>query len=148
MAVLMFLGKVGDHLAHDVEQVVLEILNIEGVDIVGALLDHHGAGGVVGDDGADAIFDARLLDDLHHFAGNVVKGGIQPRDCNSISFCTTLKSICFPSLFSWSVYALAARSSHARRTAEIISSTIAARSAALATPEEEPVASAPAMMVL
>lgn len=39
-------------------------------------------------------------------------------------------------------------SSQALRTAPIISSTMAARSAAFATPEEEPVASAPAMMVL
>ena len=39
------------------------------------------------------------------------------------------------------------RSSQARRTAAIISSTMAGLSAALATPEEEPVASAPAKMV-
>ena len=39
-------------------------------------------------------------------------------------------------------------SSQALRTADIISSTMAARSAAFATPEDEPVASAPAIMVL
>ena len=75
MAVLMLLGKVGDHLAHDVEQVMLQVFQIERVDIVGALLDHDGAGGVVGRDADRAVLDAGLLDDLDDLAGNVVEGG-------------------------------------------------------------------------
>ena len=75
MAVLMLLGEVGDHLAHDVEQIMLQVFQIERIDIVGALLDHDGAGGVVGRDADRAVLDARLLDDLNDLAGNVVEGG-------------------------------------------------------------------------
>ena len=34
MTVLMLLSKVGDHLSHYVEKVVLEVLKIEGIDVV------------------------------------------------------------------------------------------------------------------
>ena len=57
MTVLMLFSKIGDHLSHDVEQVVLEILEIEGIDVVRALLDHHGAGGVVRCDGDRTVLD-------------------------------------------------------------------------------------------
>ena len=50
MTVLMLLCKVGDHLSHYVEKVVLKILKIEGIDIVRALLNHYRAGGVVRSD--------------------------------------------------------------------------------------------------
>ncbi len=43
MAVLMLLSEVGDHLAHDVEQIMLQVFQIERVDVVRALLDHDGA---------------------------------------------------------------------------------------------------------
>lgn len=75
VAVLMLLGKVGDHLAHDVEQVMLQKFQIERVDVVRALLDHDRAGGVMGRDADRAVFDAGLLDDLDDFTGNVVEGG-------------------------------------------------------------------------
>ena len=75
VTVLMLLSKVGDHLAHDVEQIVLQVFQIERVDIVGALLDHDGAGGVVGRDADGAVLDAGLLDDLNDLAGNIVEGG-------------------------------------------------------------------------
>ena len=75
MAVLMLLGEVRDHLAHDVEQVVLQVFQIERVDIVGAFLDHDGAGGVVRRDADRAVLDAGLLDDLNDLAGNIVEGG-------------------------------------------------------------------------
>ena len=75
MAVLMLLGEVGDHLAHDVEQVVLQVFQIERVDVVGALLDHDGAGGVVGRDADCAVLDAGLLDDLNDLTGDIVEGG-------------------------------------------------------------------------
>lgn len=75
VAVLMLLGKVGDHLAHDVEQVMLQKFQIERVDVVRALLDHDRAGGVMGRDADRAVFDAGLLDDLDDFAGNVVERG-------------------------------------------------------------------------
>ena len=75
MAVLMLLGKVGDHLAHDVEQIMLQKLQIERVDVVRTLLDHDGAGGVVRRDADRAVLDAGLLDDLDDLTGNVMEGG-------------------------------------------------------------------------
>ena len=75
MAVLMLLGEVGDHLAHDVEQVMLQVFQIERVDVVGALLDHDGAGGVVRRDADRAVLDAGFLDDLDDLAGHVMEGG-------------------------------------------------------------------------
>ncbi len=75
MTVLMLLGKVGDHLAHDIEQVMLQVFQIERVDIMGAFLDHDRAGGVVGRDADRAVLDTGLLDDLDDFTGNVVEGG-------------------------------------------------------------------------
>ena len=75
MTVLMLLGKVGDHLAHDVEQVVLEVFKVERVDVVRAFLYHHRAGGVVGRDADRAVLDAGLLDDLNDLTGHVVEGG-------------------------------------------------------------------------
>lgn len=75
VAVLMLLGKIGDHLAHDVEQVMLQVFQIERIDIVGALLDHDGAGGVVRRDADSAVLDAGLLDDLDDLTGHVMEGG-------------------------------------------------------------------------
>ena len=75
VAVLMLLGKIGDHLAHDVEQIMLQVFQIERVDIVRALLDHDGAGGVVRRDADCAVLDAGLLDDLNDLAGDIVEGG-------------------------------------------------------------------------
>ena len=75
MAVLMLLGKVGNHLAHNVEQIVLQELQIERINIVRALLNHDGAGGVVRRDADRTVLDARLLDNLNNLARNIVKGG-------------------------------------------------------------------------
>ena len=75
VTVLMLLGKVGDHLAHDVEQVMLQVFQIERVDVVRALLDHDGASGVVGRDADCAVLDAGLLDDLNDFTGDIVESG-------------------------------------------------------------------------
>ena len=75
VAVLMLLGKIGDHLAHDVEQVMLQVFQIERVDVVRALLDHDGASGVVGRDADCAVLDAGLLDDLNDFTGDIVESG-------------------------------------------------------------------------
>lgn len=75
VAVLMLLGKIGDHLAHDVEQVMLQVFQIERVDVMRALLDHDGASGVVGRDADRAVLDAGFLDDLDDLTGNVVEGG-------------------------------------------------------------------------
>ena len=75
VTVLMLLSKVGDHLAHDVEQIVLQVFQIERVDVVRALLDHDGAGGVVGRDADGAVLDAGFLDDLNDLAGDIVEGG-------------------------------------------------------------------------
>ena len=75
MAVLMLLGEVGDHLAHDVEQIMLQVFQIERVDIVGAFLNHDGAGGVVRRDADRAVLDAGFLDDLNDLTGDIVEGG-------------------------------------------------------------------------
>ena len=75
VAVLMLLGKIGDHLAHDVEQVMLQVFQIERVDVMRTLLDHDGASGVVGRDADRAVLDAGFLDDLDDLTGNVVEGG-------------------------------------------------------------------------
>lgn len=75
VAVLMLLGKIGDHLAHDVEQVMLQVFQIERVDIMGALLDHDGAGGVVRRDADRAVLDAGFLDDLDDLTGDIMEGG-------------------------------------------------------------------------
>ena len=75
VTVLMLLSKVGDHLSHDVEKVVLKELEIEGIDVVRALLDHNGAGGVVRCEGNGTVLDAGSLNDLDYFLGNVVEGG-------------------------------------------------------------------------
>ena len=75
VTVLMLLGEVGDHLAHDVEQIMLQVFQIERVDIVGAFLNHDGAGGVVRRDADCAVLDAGLLDDLNDLAGDIVEGG-------------------------------------------------------------------------
>lgn len=74
VTVLMLLGEVGDHLAHDVKQVMLQVFQIERVDVVRALLDHDGASGVVGRDADRAVLDAGFLDDLDDLTGNVVEG--------------------------------------------------------------------------
>ena len=75
MAILMLLGVVRDHLAHDVQQVVLQELQIEAVDVVGALLNHHGAGGVMGRDADRAVLDAGCLDNLNDLLGHVMERG-------------------------------------------------------------------------
>ena len=58
MTVLVLDGEVWNHLAHDVEQVVLEVFEVEGIDVVRAFLDHDGAGGVMGGDDDGAVLDA------------------------------------------------------------------------------------------
>jgi hypothetical protein len=42
---------------------------------VGALLDHHGAGGVVGNNRNSAVLNARFLNDLMNIDGDVMEGG-------------------------------------------------------------------------
>ena len=66
MTVLMLLSEVGDHLSHNVEQVVLKILKVERIDIVRAFLDHYGAGGVMRNDGNGAVLNSRSLNDIQN----------------------------------------------------------------------------------
>jgi len=75
VTVLMLLSKVGDHLSHDVEQVVLQELQVKGIEVVGALLDHYGAGGVVRNNSYGTVLHAGFLNDLVNVDGNVVEGG-------------------------------------------------------------------------
>ena len=94
MAVLMLLGEVGDHLAHDVEQIMLQKLQIERIDIVGALLDHDGAGGVVRRDADRAVLDAGFLDDLNDLTGHVMEGGDPPTGLQLEFFLINLEFHC------------------------------------------------------
>ena len=94
VAVLMLLGKIGDHLAHDVEQVMLQVFQIERVNVVGALLDHDRAGGVVRRDADRAVLDAGLLDDLDDLTGNVVEDGDPPTGLQLEFFLINLEFHC------------------------------------------------------
>ena len=94
VTVLMLLGEVGDHLAHDVEQIMLQVFQIERVDVVGALLDHDGAGGVVRRDADRAVLDAGLLDDLDDLAGHVMEGGDPPTGLQLEFFLINLEFHC------------------------------------------------------
>ena len=58
MTVLMLLSKVGDHLSHDVEKVVLEVLKVERIDVVRALLNHNGTCCVVRYDSYCTVLNA------------------------------------------------------------------------------------------
>ena len=75
VAVLVLFLEVGNELAHDVEQVVLEVLEVERVDVVRAFLNHDGAGRVVRGDADGAVLDARGGDDFADFLRDVVEGG-------------------------------------------------------------------------
>ena len=75
VTVVAFVDKVGDHLTHDVQQVVLQELQVEGVEVVRALLDHDGTGGVVRDHGNSTVLDAGLFHDLMNVDRDVVEGG-------------------------------------------------------------------------
>ena len=67
VTVLMLFSKVGDHLSHDVEKVVLKELEVEGIDIVRALLNHNGAGGVVRNDSNGTVLNAGIFNHLKDF---------------------------------------------------------------------------------
>jgi len=73
MAVLVLLRVIRNHLAHNIQQVVLEVFQIKTVHIVGSFLHHHAAGGVVGRDAAGAVAYAGSRDNFPHFFGNIVK---------------------------------------------------------------------------
>jgi len=75
MAVLMLFSEIGDELSHNVEKVVLKELEIEGIDVVGALLNHNGAGGVMRSDANGSVLNAGSRNYLADFLGNVVEGG-------------------------------------------------------------------------
>ena len=94
VTVLMLLGEVGDHLAHDVEQIMLQVFQIERVDVVGALLDHDGAGGVVRRDADRAVLDAGFLDDLNDLTGDIVEGGDPPAGLQLEFFLINLEFHC------------------------------------------------------
>ena len=71
----MFLGKVGNHFAHDVQQIMLQILQVKAVNIVGTFLNHDRAGGVMRRHAGCAVFHAGLPDDFAHFLCYIMKGG-------------------------------------------------------------------------
>ena len=73
MTVLMLLSKVGDHLSHDVEKVMLKELEVKAVDIVRALLNHYGAGRVVRYDSNCTVLNARILYHLEDLFSDVME---------------------------------------------------------------------------
>ena len=75
VTVVALVDIVGDQTAHDVQQVVLQVLQVEGVEVMRALLDHDGAGGMVRNDAHSAVDDAGLGNDLHDVGGDVMEGG-------------------------------------------------------------------------
>jgi len=75
MTVLMLLSKVGDELSHNVEKVVLKVLEVKRIDVVRAFLNHYGAGGVVRCDANGSVLNTGLSNDLEDVAGYVVEGG-------------------------------------------------------------------------
>jgi hypothetical protein len=75
MTVLMLLTEIRNQLSHNIQQIVLQELQIEGVDIVGALLNHYGAGGMVGSHTYGTVLYAGSGNDLTNLLGNVVEGG-------------------------------------------------------------------------
>jgi hypothetical protein len=75
VTVLMLFSEVGDHLSHDVEKVVLKIFEVEGVDIVRALLNHYGACGVVRNDSNGTVLNAGVLNHFKDLLSDVVEGG-------------------------------------------------------------------------
>ena len=75
MTVVALVGVVGDHLALDVQQVVLQELQVEGVDVVGSILNNDRAGGMMGNDSDGTVHNTGILNDLHDFLGYVVESG-------------------------------------------------------------------------
>ena len=75
VTVLMLLCKVGDHLSHDIEKVVLKELEIKAVDIVRALLYHYRAGRVVRYDSNCTVLNAGSVYDSLNLLRNIVEGG-------------------------------------------------------------------------
>ena len=75
VTVLMLLLEIGNEFPHNVEQIVLQILEIETVDVVRAFLHHNRAGGVVRRDADRPVLHARRLDDLADLLRHVVEGG-------------------------------------------------------------------------
>ena len=64
MTVLMLNLEIGNQLAHNVKQVMLQVLEIERIDIVRALLNHNGTGGVVSSNTAGTVLDPGSFYDL------------------------------------------------------------------------------------
>ena len=56
-------------------QIMLEVFNVERIDVMGALLDHDGAGGVVGGDADGAVLDTAGLHDFDDFLRDIMEGG-------------------------------------------------------------------------
>ncbi len=97
MTVVTLISVVGNHLSHDVEKVVLEILEIERINVVRALLNHYRAGGVVRSDTNGTVLNAGLLNDLDDLACYVVEGGDPASGLELKLFLINLKfHFCFP----------------------------------------------------
>ena len=67
VAVLMFFREIRDQFPHDIQQIVLQIFQIKGVDIVRTLLHHHGAGRMMGYDADRPVLNAGSLHDRKDF---------------------------------------------------------------------------------
>ncbi len=67
MTVISFVCVIGYHLAHYVEQVVLQILKIEAVYVMRAFLDHYGTCGMMRCYAYRTVLDTGCLYYLNHF---------------------------------------------------------------------------------
>jgi hypothetical protein len=75
MTVLMLLCKIGNELSHYVEKVMLKILEVEGINVMRAFLNHYRAGGVVRCDTYCTVLNSGLLNDLKDVACYVMERG-------------------------------------------------------------------------
>jgi len=75
MTVVTLVSEIGNHLTHNVKKVVLKELEVKGIKVVGTLLNHDRAGGVVRNHRNGTVLDTGLLNDLMYVDGDVVEGG-------------------------------------------------------------------------
>ena len=74
-AILILLREIRNHFAHNVQQIVLQILQIKRVRVVRALQHHHRTSRVMGNDCACSVFHAERGNALYHLFGDIMKRG-------------------------------------------------------------------------
>ena len=66
MTILMLLRKIRNHFPHNIQKIMLKIFQIKGIYIMGALLNHNRAGGMMRGNTTSSVFDSRCLHDLQN----------------------------------------------------------------------------------